>query len=115
MAEVIIEQDRTWICGNERESIPGSRETVSKGSEKDKPEEAPRTALLESGQRPGMGGKRAGVNLEQQLEVRFQTLSPTLPSFVVFFSFFPSFLSLSFAAFLPSPLLLGLHCSIHPK
>lgn len=57
MEETVIELDKTWLWGDEKESTPGCSDTLTRGSEMVKLGKALRTALLEFGQRLGMGRK----------------------------------------------------------
>lgn len=82
MKEMVTELNKTWMCGDEKESTPASRH-LEQSSEMVDSGKALTTALPEFGQRPEREGKEK--KREPQLKVRFLTL--TLLLFALFFFF----------------------------
>ena len=83
MEEMVTGLDKTWMCGNEKESTPASRH-LEQSSEMVDSGKALRTALPDFGQRLEMERKREeeGTSAESQV-----LNSLTLPSFALFFFF----------------------------
>lgn len=82
MEEMVTELNKTWMCEDEKESTPASRDTLSRAQRwLTLAGKALTTALPEFGQRPEREGKEK--KREPQLKVGFLTL--TLLLFALFF------------------------------
>lgn len=87
MEETVTKLDKTPTCGDEKESISGSRDTLAEAQSRSSTGQALRTALLEFGERPGVGRKRAEVGPAAGSQVLD---SSTFSSSVLLFPFLPT-------------------------